>query len=91
MPDQCQVEERITSVSLLATLFLMQPRMLLALLAARMHYWLVFNLVSTRTRRSIFTKLLSSLSSPSMYWCLGLFLPRCRTVHFPLLNFMRFL
>ncbi|KAK4806792.1 hypothetical protein QYF61_005588 [Mycteria americana] len=26
-----------------------------------------------------------------MYWCLGLFLPRGRTLPFPLLNFMRFL
>lgn len=25
----------------------------------------------------------------SIYWCMGLFLPRVRTLHFPLLNFMR--
>ena len=29
--------------------------------------------------------------SPSLYWCMGLFLPRCRTLPLPLLNFFRFL
>ncbi|KFR14664.1 Sterol regulatory element-binding protein cleavage-activating protein, partial [Opisthocomus hoazin] len=29
--------------------------------------------------------------SPSLDWCLGLFLPRCRTLHLPWLNFIRFL
>ena len=29
--------------------------------------------------------------SPSLYWCMGLFLPRCRTLHLPLLIFIRFL
>jgi len=28
---------------------------------------------------------------PSLYWCMGLFLPRCRTLHLPWLNFVRFL
>ena len=28
---------------------------------------------------------------PSLYWCLGLFLPRGRTLHLPLLNLIRFL
>jgi len=29
--------------------------------------------------------------SPSLYWCMGLFLPRCRTLYLPFLNFIRFL
>ena len=29
--------------------------------------------------------------SPSLYWCVGLFLPRCRTLLLPLLNSIRFL
>ena len=38
---------------------------------------------------SFFTKLLSSWVATS--WCLGLFFPRCRTLHISLLNFMKFL
>ena len=45
---------------------------------------------STRITRSFSAKPLSSWSAPSLYWCLVLFLYRCRTLHFPLLNFMRF-
>lgn len=39
--------------------------------------------------RSFSAKLLSSQLVPSMYWCTGLFLSRCRTSHFPLLCFVR--
>ena len=28
---------------------------------------------------------------PSLYWCMGLFLPRCRTLHLPLLYLISFL
>ena len=69
----------------------MHPRMPLAFLAARAHCWLMVNLSSTSTPRSLSTELLSSRSTPSLYWCMGLFLPRCRTLHLPLLNFIRFL
>ena len=69
----------------------MHPRMPLAFLAARAHCWLMVNLLSTRTPRSLSTELLSSRSTPSLYWCMGLFLPRCRTLNFPLLNLIRFL
>ena len=34
---------------------------------------------------------LSGQLSPSLYWYMRLFLPMCRTLHFPLLNFSRFL
>jgi len=37
-------------------------------------YWLMFNLVSTRTPRSFFHKLLSSWVAASTYLCLGLFM-----------------
>lgn len=30
-------------------------------------------------------------SAPSLYWCTGLLLPRCRILHLSLLNFKRFL
>ena len=36
-------------------------------------------------------QLLWSWSAPSVYWYAGLFFLRCRSSHFPLLNFMRFL
>ena len=53
----------------------MHPRIPLAFLAARAHCWLMVNLSSTSTPRSLSTELLSSRSAPSLYWCLGLFLP----------------
>ena len=43
-----------------------------------------------RPPRSFSAKLLSRWTVPSI-WCLGLFLPRCRTLQFCLLNFMKFL
>ena len=46
---------------------------------------------SQRTFMSFSAKLLYSQEAPSMYWCLGLFRPCCRTLHFPFLNFMKFL
>jgi len=69
----------------------MHPRIPLAFLAARGHCWLMVNLSSTRTPRSLSAELLSSRSAPSLSWCMGLFLPRCRTLHLPLLSFIRFL
>ena len=69
----------------------MHPRILLAFLAARAHCWLMVNLSSTRTPRSLSAELLSSRSTPRLYWWMGLFLPRCRTLHLSLLNLFRFL
>lgn len=45
----------------------------------------------TRTPGSFFAVVPSHLLAPSIYWCLPLFLHRCRTLHIPLLDFMRFL
>jgi len=39
---------------------------------------------------SFSTKLLSSCTNPSIFWCLWLFLCRCETAHFLLLNFLVF-
>ena len=64
----------------------MHPRNPLAFLAVRAHCWLMVNLSSTRTPRSLSSELLSSRSALTLYWCMGLFLPRCRTLHLPLLN-----
>lgn len=49
--------------------------------------------LSTRTPRAFSAELLSSRLAPSVYDVLSLFLHRVlfRTLHFPLLNFMRFL
>ena len=60
-------------------------------LAARAHCWLTVNLSSTSTPRSLSAQLLSSRSAPSLYWYMTLFLPRCRTLHLPLLSLIRFL
>ena len=69
----------------------MHPRIPLASLTARAHCWLMVNLSSTRTSRPLSAELLSSRSAPSLYSCMGLFLPMYRTLHLPLLNLIRFL
>ena len=69
----------------------MHPRMPLAFLATRTHCQLMVILSSTSTPRSLSTELLSYESIPNLYWCMGLFLPRCSTLHLPWLNYIRFL
>ncbi|KAK4828387.1 hypothetical protein QYF61_026125 [Mycteria americana] len=56
----------ITSLVLLATLFLIQARMPLAFLATWAHCWLIFRQLSTNTPRSFSARQLSSHSSPSL-------------------------
>ena len=68
----------------------MFPRIPLAFLTTRAHCWLMVKL-STRTPGSLATELHSSRSTPSLYWCMELFLPRYSTLHLFLLNFVRFL
>ena len=82
------VDRRITSLDLLAMLCLMQPWTPFTAFAARSHCLLMSKLMSTA---SFSDKLRFSWVDSSIYRCLGLFLPRCRTLHFPLLNFMRLL
>ena len=69
---------------------LMQPRIPFASFAVRAHCCLLFNLVFIRIPTS-FSPKLSTWVTPSLYWCMGLFLPRCSTLTFSLLNFTRFL
>ena len=73
------------------TLFLTHPRIPSAFLGTRAYCWLMANLSSTSTHRSCSAEQLFSRSAPSLYWCMRLFLPRCRTLHLPLLDFIRFL
>ena len=80
----------ITSLTLLAMLLLMQPRIQLAFWAARAHCWLMSSLPSISTLRSFLAELLSILSSPSLYWQWRLPQPRCKTLHLDLLNLIRF-
>lgn len=70
---------------------LMQPRMLLAVFDARVHDWLIFILLSTRTHRSFPAELLLNPSGPTLYVCLQFLLPRDRNWHLTLLDFIRFL
>lgn len=62
---------------------------LLAFLAIRVHGWLRVSLLSPRTPRPFSAKVFSTQPA-CMFWCLGMFLPRCRTLHFPM-HFMSFL
>lgn len=72
------------------TLFIMQPKVLLAVFAARAYCCLVYSLVSTRTPRSFTAKLLSSPLGPSLRWWISLSLPRWKIWHFHLLNWYPF-
>lgn len=60
----------------------MQPQILLACFATGVHCWLMVNLLSNSTIRSCPAKLLSSLLTSSMYWCMVLFL-RVQDLVFP--------
>ncbi|KAK4831169.1 hypothetical protein QYF61_015639 [Mycteria americana] len=71
-------------------LLLMQPRIRLAFWAAHAHYQVMLSFSSTNTPKSFSSGLLSIHSLPSLYLCLGLPRPMCRTLHLALLNFMRF-
>lgn len=64
---------------------------LLAFFSTWAHRWLVVSLLSTRTPSSFSGKMLSSQLAPVLDGYMGLFLPRGRTGHFPLLSMMRFL
>lgn len=55
---------RVTSLKLLTSLLLMQPRMLLAFFALRVHRWLT---VSLSTPKSFSAELLSRRSAPQLY------------------------
>lgn len=60
------------------------PRCLvwLSLIVAMAHTWPTFSLMSIRPFRSFLIKLISS-SVPSLYSCMALLFPRCRTFHLP--------
>lgn len=66
---------RITSLELLTTL-IMQPRMLLAFFAVNAHYWLMVNLMFTKTPRACSAKMLSRQSAASICWFMVSFLPK---------------
>lgn len=51
----------------------------------------MLNLESIRTSRSFSAKLLSTEEATITHWCMGMLLPRCRTLQFSLLNLMTFL
>jgi len=80
---------RITSLSLLATPLLMQPRVPLAFWAVSACIWCMCSFLSTRTSRSS-AGLLSVSSSPSLYSYLGLPQLKCNILHLALLNLSRF-
>lgn len=61
---------------------LMQPRLLLVFWVTNVYYCLMVSLVFIRLFESSSTKLLSSQSVPSLYWCLEIFIPRHWTWHF---------
>jgi len=81
----------ITSMNLLPVLLLVQPRILLAALAARAHYWLTSSLLCTKIPGSFSVELLPSHPVPSLHHCQRLFFLMFRASHLSLLNFVSFL
>ena len=69
----------ITSLSLLVTLLLMQPGILLAFQASRARCWLMLSSSSARIPKSFSVGLLSMNSYPSMDTYLGLSQHKCNT------------
>lgn len=64
---------RISCLHLLVLLHVMESRIPLAIFA-RPRSWLIFHLESISAPRCF------QLDGPHMCWCLGLFLPKCRTL-----------
>lgn len=75
--------EKVTTFNLLVMLLLVQTRVQLAFFAARAHHRFIFNLAFNRLPWVFFEKLLSSQSTPSMYWGIvsdaGLLISLCFT------------
>ena len=81
---------RIPSLDLLATVLWMQPRIQLAFWAVSTHCRVMLSFLSSRIPKSFSSGLLSMHSPPTLYLCLALPPPMCRTLHLALLNFLRF-
>lgn len=84
---------RITSLDLLVTLGLMQPRIPLQFLltVAQSFADSCSTLCASQTPGLFLLNCFSRWVAPSMYWYLRLFLSRCKTLQFSLLKFMMFL
>jgi len=85
-PHQSIERRRRTSLDLLAMLFLIPPKIPLAFLATRAHYWIMANLLLTRTPKSFSAELLSSRSYPNY-----LFLIKIPSLKHEQLVFLHFL
>ena len=72
----------------LTTPFLMELRIPLAFWAASAHCWFMLSFSSARTPKSISALLISRISSFSLCIYMGLSWPKCKTVHFALLDFL---
>jgi len=78
---------RITSLYLLATLALMQPRTPLAFYITSARCWLMFNLVSIKTPRAFSAKLLPKLDSTQCALVPGAVPPQVQDFAFPFVEF----
>lgn len=92
MSQQCWVEKNDLDLDLLATYFPNAAQDAFGFLCCKgslLAYGVTWN--PWEPPRCFSAKPLSSWSSLILFWCLGLFLPRCRTLYFPLLDFIKFL
>lgn len=77
-------------LSLLVIPLLIQSSNLLACFATAAHHSPIFSYLSTRTPRTFFTELFLGWVDSSLCQTPGICFPRCRTLHFSLLNLIKF-
>ena len=86
MPHQHSVEGQIPSLTLLATLLWMQPRIQLAFWAARAPCWL-----TSSTLRCFFSRAALNPFIPQLVLVVHVALTQVQTLHMDLLNLLRFI
>lgn len=79
--------KRVTCLVMFMTLLLMQPRSLLVFFAARTRCHLIVSYLMYSLDLSC-KAAFQRFQRTRMNFCTGIFLPRCRTLHFPVLNLM---
>ena len=87
---RAEQKDRIPCLALLAMRLLMKPKTWSTIWATSTHCWLMLSFLPINTPKSSSLRLLSVSSSHTLYLCLGLPWPMCRTLYLALLKFMMF-
>lgn len=93
-PTSAKQRGRITCLDVLSTFLLMEPGRLLATFAVRVHGWIIIIFLLTRHSGASLQRNKSKVVFPLVrlqhVLVLGIILPRYKTLHFPLLHYMRY-